>query len=75
MYYVELIVAKGLLDTFTPVTEKSTNYKNWHVELDLKICADCRSRHGQIYRIDETVASESPLCPKCRCGLYLCNQL
>lgn len=53
VYYDEpSCIEKGLLDTFEPVTTQSTNYENWRAILDLKTCIDCRSKHGQIYRID-----------------------
>lgn len=58
-----------MLDTFAPVTETSTNYKNWRAVLDLKTCADCRSRHGKIYQIGELVFPEPPLHPNCRCDI------
>lgn len=62
-------VEKGLLDTFEPVTTQSKNYKNWKAILDLKTCIVCRSRHGQIYGIDEVVDPEPPLHYNCRCDI------
>lgn len=70
VYYDEQqYVEKGLLDTFEPITTQSSNYKNWKAELDLKTCIDCRSRHGQIYRIDEVVDPAPPLHNNCRCDI------
>lgn len=70
MYYDEPVcVEKGLLDTFDPITTQSTNYKNWRAILDLKTCIDCRSRHGQIYSIDEVVNPSPPLHVNCRCDI------
>ncbi len=68
VYYDEpQYVEKGLLDTFEPITTQSNNYKNWKAILDLKTCIECRSRHGQIYRIDEVVDPAPPLHNNCRC--------
>ena len=69
VYYDESIVEKGLLDIFNPVTTHSRDYKNWRAILDLKTCFECRSRHGQIYRIDEVVVPEPPLHNNCRCDI------
>lgn len=69
VYYDESVIEKGLLDTFEPVTTQSTNYKNWHAILDLKTCIECRSRHGQIYQIDEVVDPAPPLHINCRCDI------
>ena len=38
-------------------------------EFDLKTCIDCRSRHGQIYSIDEVVNPSPPLHVNCRCDI------
>ena len=64
-----LYVEKGLLDTFDPVTTHSKNYKNLRAILDLKTCIECRSRHGQIYQINEVVSPEPPLHFNCRCDI------
>ena len=70
VYYDEpQYVEKGLLDTFEPITTQSNNYKNWKAILDLKTCIECRSRHGQIYRIDEVVDPAPPLHNNCRCDI------
>ena len=70
VYYDELqYVEKGLLDTFEPVTTQSKNFKNWKAILDLKTCIECRSRHGQVYQINEGVAPEPPLHINCRCDI------
>ena len=70
VYYDELqYVEKGLLDTFEPVTTQSKNFKNWKAILDLKTCIECRSRHGQVYQINEVVAPEPPLHINCRCDI------
>lgn len=70
VYYAESYWAeKGRLDTFKPITTQSENYKNWKAALDLKTCIDCRSRHGQIYQMDEVVVPEPPLHINCRCAV------
>ena len=63
------ILTKGLLDFYSPPTQESRNYKNWVATLDLKTCPKCRSRHGQIYQMDETPDTEPPLHPNCRCKI------
>lgn len=47
----------------------SKNYKNWQAILDLFTCFDCRSKHGQIYEIEEYLLIEPPLHQKCRCKI------
>jgi len=54
---------KGLLDIYIPQTVRSTKWKYWQVILDLKLCADCRDRHGKIYATDEAVHDN------CRCAI------
>lgn len=63
------ILTKGRLDSYSPPTQKSRNYKNWIAVLDLKTCLECRSRHGQIYQMDEIPDVEPPLHPNCRCDI------
>ncbi len=63
------ILTKGLLDFYSPPTQESRNYKNWVATLDLKTCPKCRSRHGQIYQMDETPDTEPPFHPNCRCKI------
>ena len=63
------ILAKGRLDSYSPPTQESRNYKNWIAALDLKTCLECRSRHGQIYPMDETPDIEPPIHPNCRCDI------
>lgn len=63
------ILTKGRLDSYSPPTQKSRNYKNWIAVLDLKTCLECRSRHGQIYQMDEIPDIEPPLHPSCRCKI------
>lgn len=60
-------LTKGLLDSYSPPTQESRNYKNWITVLDLKTCLECRECHGQIYRMDEVPDTEPPLHPNCRC--------
>ena len=62
-------LTKGLLDSYSPPTQESRNYKNWIAVLDLKTCLECRSRHGQIYWMVEMPDIELPLHPNCRCEI------
>lgn len=49
VYYTSpVIIEKGALDTYEPVTVQSINYKNWRATLDLRTCLECRSLHGRI---------------------------
>lgn len=63
------VLTKGLLDSYSPPTQESRNYKNWIAVLDLKTCFECRSRHGQIYQMDEVPDLEPPLHFHCRCAI------
>ena len=63
------VLTKGRLDSYSPPTQESRTYKNWVAVLDLKTCLECRARHGQIYRMDETPDIEPPLHPNCRCEI------
>lgn len=70
VYYDEPdFIKKGLLDTFAPITTQSKNYKNWRAILDMKTCIGCRSKHGQVYNIDEFVEPAPPLHLNCRCAI------
>ena len=60
---------KGLLDRHNPPTTESTNYKNWIAIIDLKTCVECRTKHGQIYLINEYIDQEPPLHEHCRCEI------
>lgn len=62
-------LTKDRSDSYSPPTQKSRNYKNWIAVLDLKTCLECRSRHGQIYQMDEIPDIEPPLYPNCRCEI------
>lgn len=64
-------LTKGPLDSYSPRIQKSRNYKNWIAVLDLQICMECRSRHGQIYWINETPDKKPPIHPNCRCEIKL----
>ena len=63
------VLTKGLLDSYSPPIQESRSYKSWIAALDLKTCLECRFRHGQIYRMDETLDIEPPLHPNCRCDI------
>lgn len=63
------MLEKGKLDRYDPPTITSTNCKNWISALDPKTCPECRSRHGQIYNIYESVDPMPPLHYGCRCEI------
>ena len=63
------ILTNGLLDFYSPPTQESRNYKNWVATLNLNTCPKCRTRHGQIYQMDETPDTEPPFHPNCRCKI------
>lgn len=68
-------VEKGALDTFEPITTKSTNYKNWRAILDLKTCKKCVEKHGDIYKIEEIVSPCPPLHINCRCDIIVMESI
>lgn len=53
--------------------KESHCYRNWIAVLDLTTCLNCRSRHGQIYRMDEIPDIDPPLHPNCRCEIKPMN--
>lgn len=61
------VIAKGKLDVFIPLTVASSNWKHWTAILDLKTCELCRSRHGKIYAMNETVDPVLETHDFCRC--------
>ena len=70
VYYTSpVIIEKGALDTYEPVTVQSVKYKNWRAILDLRTCLECRSLHGKIYDINEWRIVEPPLHEHCRCKI------
>ncbi|MFR9309042.1 minor capsid protein [Hydrogeniiclostridium mannosilyticum] len=68
-HFMLCVLTKGLLDFYLPPTQESWTYKNWIAVLDLKTCLECRSCHGQIYRMDEIPDIDPPLHPNCRCEI------
>jgi len=48
---------------------KSQKWKHWVAQLDLKTCVECRTMHGKIYSIGETVPNMPPLHWYCRCEI------
>ena len=50
-------------------TTESKKWKMWKTILDLKICYDCREKHGKIYEIKEKVIPPPPLHRFCRCQI------
>ena len=54
---------------------KSQSWKHWISVLDLKTCEECRSQHGKIYAIEESVSNSPPLHMNCRCEIKLMNTI
>ena len=52
---------------------KSNKWKHWKATLDLKTCYECRTIHGKIYSINETVSPMPPLHWCCRCEITPMN--
>lgn len=48
---------------------KSKTYRFWQSISDLRRCADCCKRHGQVYSPDTFDPIEPPLHPRCRCKI------
>ncbi len=47
----------------------SNKWKNWLAIIDKKTCMDCKTRHGQIYAIDEQPDRMPPIHYNCRCRI------
>lgn len=65
--YIVPYSAKGLLDTFEPVTQESKNWKRWITHIRPFTCAYCFSKNGVILPMDEDAGM--PVHPKCHCEL------
>ena len=52
---------------------KSSRWKHWKAQLDLKTCQNCRTMHGKIYAIEESVSQSPPLHWYCRCEIMPMN--
>jgi hypothetical protein len=50
-------------------THESTAWKNWIAFLDERLCAECRTKHGKIYAMNEPVLDEPPIHRFCRCRI------
>lgn len=48
---------------------ESKRYKYWSSIIDLRRCADCKKRHGQVYLISEIPKPKPPLHVNCRCTI------
>ena len=54
---------------------KSQKWKHWVAQLDLKTCAECRTMHGKIYSISESVPNMPPIHWYCRCEIKPMNTI
>lgn len=61
--YIVPYSAKGLLDTFEPVTQESKNWKRWITHIEPFTCAYCFSKNGVILPMDEDAGI--PVHPNC----------
>ena len=52
---------------------KSNKWKHWKATLDLKTCYECRTIHGKIYSINESVSPMPPLHWCCSCEITPMN--
>lgn len=50
-------------------TAESKKWKMWRAIIDMKMCEDCRKKHGKIYEINQKVVPPPPLHPHCRCEI------
>lgn len=65
--YIIPYIAKGLLDTFEPVTQESNTWKRWVTHIGPFTCAYCFSINGVILPIDEDTGI--PVHPNCHCEI------
>lgn len=64
-----IILIKGRDDTYDPPAGQSSRWKHWVTELDGTVCPLCKSMHGKIYALHETVDFPPPLHRNCRCRI------
>ena len=58
---------KGLLDTFEPITERSSSWKRWVTHIGPHTCAFCFAQNGTIMPINEDTSNIIPVHPNCTC--------
>ena len=69
-YYLDFEnTIKGKLDSFTPLTSTSENYKHWKSELDFRTCQHCKELNGKIFGMNEAPSTSPPLHYNCRCDI------
>lgn len=62
-----IFITKGLLDTYSPPTTKSENWKHWITHISFITCGECLDLNGKIYSTEDMSFEEPPLHPRCRC--------
>lgn len=62
-----IFITKGLLDTYSPPTTKSENWKHWITHISFTTCGECLDLNGKIYSTEDMSFEEPPLHPRCRC--------
>ena len=65
--YIAPYIAKGLFDTFEPVTKESNNWKRWVTHIGPHTCAYCLIQNGTVFQINEKV--KMPVHYNCKCEL------
>lgn len=69
------ILRKGKNDFYAPPAGQSYRWKHWVTEHDIKVCVVCKTAHGKIYAMDETVDAAPPLHFNCRCKICAMNSV
>ena len=69
------ILRKGKNDFYAPPAGQSYRWKHWVTEHDIKVCVVCKTAHGKIYAMDETVDAAPPLHFNCRCEICAMNSV
>lgn len=70
-----MILRKGKNDFYAPPAGQSYRWKHWVTEYDIKVCVVCKTAHGKIYAMDETVDAAPPLHFNCRCKICAMNSV
>lgn len=65
--YIVPHLAKGLLDTFSPITTRSQNWKRWVTNIGPRTCLYCFRQNGIIYPIDYDI--RIPVHENCHCEM------
>ncbi len=61
--------SKGWVDDFKPPTQQSKNWKHWVAQEDEKVCYECNTNSGKIYKLTEIPNPSPPVHLRCRCKI------